>query len=131
MNMFRTFCLIVSLRKSESSDSREFVDLDLGMEAGWEISLGIALKPGAVHSGLDMIMLTDSRKAGLSDSDINWLLFPCSISSRAVHHLFRITVRLSRSSARRDVIEGWRAYLWRKGSRIVRRTFDFCMLGFA
>jgi hypothetical protein len=70
MNMFRTFCLMVSLRKSDSTDSRELVDFDWGIELIWEVSPGVVAKPGVFHSGLDMIKLTASRNTGLSASEI-------------------------------------------------------------
>jgi hypothetical protein len=114
--------------KSDPLESNEVVDLDFGMDGLFDggVSNGVSEgNGGARHSGRTMIPATASRKTGRSIPDTDWLLFPFSISKRPIHHLFNITIRRSRSSARMMRFDGWCAYRPRKGSRHVRITLAF------
>lgn len=77
---------------------------------------------GIRHSGRSIMPDIPSRIAGRSVPDIDWLLRPWSISIKAHHHLFNIFARLSRSSGRSILLDGWVAYCLKNGNKVDRRT---------
>lgn len=98
------------MRKSEALDARDVVEVDRSIAGeGFLLAKAQNGEGKSRHSGLSIMPVMPSSMAGLSVPEMDWLFLPCSISSKPVHHLFKMTVRRSRSSARSFCIEGCEA----------------------
>lgn len=134
MKVFLTLWYIDSARKSDDIvivDPNEVVDRDFSEARAVLLGRAVAAKEGNVHSGLIMRAVTASNTAGLSLPETDSPCLPFSISKSPVHHLFSITVRLSRSSGLNEDIEGCSAYDLRNGKSAERTMPVFMMPGLA
>lgn len=104
--MFRMLWCIDSMRKSVPVDSRDVLELEIGVRTLRAVSVedddDDVCKVGIRHSGLIMMPTMASKNTGLSTPLKDWLVLPLRTSRSPVHHLFKIFIRLSRSSGRRN-----------------------------
>lgn len=120
---------MVRMRNSGSSLSTELLESALSLfllETG--ASVGEEGNGGIFHSGRNMISQIASRKAGLSVPEMDCWPEPFSRSSKPVHHLFKMTVLRSRSSALNESIAVRSQVLLRNGSKTVLTILAFCRL---